>query len=151
LPATARLLTAPGETLIATTATSGQDWRDTLIAAGATVLTISADAAGRVDLSQLWQTLGERGVLSVLIEGGSTIMGSAFAAGGVQRVEAFIAPLIIGGKDAPGPVGDPGFGRLADAAQLLWQVNDTVGGDVWLGADVISVKETRAPASGESR
>jgi diaminohydroxyphosphoribosylaminopyrimidine deaminase/5-amino-6-(5-phosphoribosylamino)uracil reductase len=62
--------------------------------------------------------LGGRGITSVLIEGGAGVHGSAFSAQIVDKVAWFIAPKIIGGRDAPGPVGGIGVENPSEAAEL---------------------------------
>jgi diaminohydroxyphosphoribosylaminopyrimidine deaminase/5-amino-6-(5-phosphoribosylamino)uracil reductase len=64
------------------------------------------------------EILGKREITSVLIEGGSEINGSAIAAGIVDKVMCFIAPKLIGGQNAPGPIGGVGILSLVDAVNL---------------------------------
>jgi diaminohydroxyphosphoribosylaminopyrimidine deaminase / 5-amino-6-(5-phosphoribosylamino)uracil reductase len=67
----------------------------------------------------------ERGFLSVLWECGGILAASAIAQGAVQKVLAFIAPKIVGGIDAPTPVGDLGFTTMTEALtleQVSWRV-----------------------------
>jgi diaminohydroxyphosphoribosylaminopyrimidine deaminase/5-amino-6-(5-phosphoribosylamino)uracil reductase len=64
------------------------------------------------------EILGKREITSVLIEGGSEINASALAAGIVDKVMCFIAPRLIGGQNAPGPIGGVGIRSLSDAANL---------------------------------
>ena len=45
------------------------------------------------------QQLGKMGVTSLLIEGGGTVIGSAFAADIVNKIYFFYAPKILGGDD----------------------------------------------------
>jgi diaminohydroxyphosphoribosylaminopyrimidine deaminase/5-amino-6-(5-phosphoribosylamino)uracil reductase len=65
---------------------------------------------GRIDLDRLMDRLGEAGITSLLIEGGSRVIGSALAAGIVDKVLFFYAPKILGGDDGvpicagPGPL-----------------------------------------------
>jgi diaminohydroxyphosphoribosylaminopyrimidine deaminase/5-amino-6-(5-phosphoribosylamino)uracil reductase len=54
---------------------------------------------GRIDLDRLMDQLGQMGVTSILIEGGSRVLGSAFRAGIVDKACFFYAPLISGGDD----------------------------------------------------
>ena len=114
----------PGQTLVATTEASPPAYRDALQARGVEVLVLPADADGRVDLDALLVALGQREVTSLLVEGGSTVLGAFFARGRVNKVLAFIAPLILGGERAPSPVGGTGVARVAEAR---W---DTLSGDV---------------------
>ena len=84
---------------------------------GAEVLTVPA-ADRRVCFKHLMAMLGERGITSLLIEGGSEINASALAAGVVDKVMCFIAPKLIGGQNVPGPIGGPGIRSLAEAVNL---------------------------------
>ncbi len=91
---------------------------------------ISPARGGMVDLERLMQALGQREISSVLLEGGGTILASAFAAGLVDKVLAFIAPKIIGGKAAPTPVGGEGAPSLAQALTLKRVAVERFGPDV---------------------
>jgi diaminohydroxyphosphoribosylaminopyrimidine deaminase/5-amino-6-(5-phosphoribosylamino)uracil reductase len=62
--------------------------------------------------------LYERGSNSVLWECGGSLAANAIAAGVIQKVMAFIAPKIIGGVDAPSPVGELGFKEMTQALTL---------------------------------
>ena len=62
--------------------------------------------------------LYERQLSSVLWECGGTLAASAIADGAVQKIMAFIAPKIVGGRVAPSPVGDLGFATMTDALTL---------------------------------
>jgi diaminohydroxyphosphoribosylaminopyrimidine deaminase/5-amino-6-(5-phosphoribosylamino)uracil reductase len=85
---------------------------------GAEVLRLPAESDGRVNLTALVDALGQRGILSVLIEGGGEVHASFFAAGLVDRVHAYVAPRLIGGRTAPGPLGGEGIEHLAEAIHL---------------------------------
>lgn len=73
--------------------------------------------AGR-DLPGLLDRLGARGILSLLVEGGARVHGSFFDQRLVDRVYAYLAPLVIGGEGAPAAVGGLGPDRLEDALRL---------------------------------
>lgn len=60
----------------------------------------------------------ERGFCNVLWECGGTLAASALVDRAVQKVLAFIAPKIIGGTNAPTPVGDLGFTTMNQALSL---------------------------------
>ena len=85
---------------------------------GAEVLRLPAVDDGRVNLTALLDVLGQRGILSVLIEGGGEVHASFFAAGLVDKVHAYVAPRLIGGRAAPGPLGGEGVEHLAASIHL---------------------------------
>ena len=84
----------------------------------AEVLRLPAAADGRVALPALLDELGQRGMLSLLVEGGAEVHASFFAEGLVDKVYAYVAPRLIGGKEAPGPLGGAGVEHLAGSTQL---------------------------------
>ena len=86
---------------------------------GCTVLVVK-DSEGHVDLRDLVRRLGEMKIDSILLEGGSELNWSALKAGIVNKVQAYVAPVIFGGSSAKTPVAglgadipDNGF-RLSD-------------------------------------
>lgn len=80
----------------------------------------SADTglANSVDLNYLMIELGKRKIDSILLEGGATLNGAALEAGIVNKVYAFIAPKLVGGKNAPSPVSGEGISLMANAVSL---------------------------------
>jgi diaminohydroxyphosphoribosylaminopyrimidine deaminase/5-amino-6-(5-phosphoribosylamino)uracil reductase len=116
-PLDAKVLGPGGKTLIATTDASPADWRGAVAALGAEVAVLPANGGGRVDLRALMRLLGERGVVSLLVEGGGVLHASLFAAGLVDKVHAIIAPKIIGGAGYPAVAGE-GAARMSEALRL---------------------------------
>lgn len=98
----------------------------------AEMLVLPATPAGQVQLKPLLDELGRRGILSLLVEGGGEVHASFFAEGMVDKVQAYVAPIIIGGREAPGPVGGEGVGRLADAIRLREIDATRIGDDLWI-------------------
>jgi diaminohydroxyphosphoribosylaminopyrimidine deaminase/5-amino-6-(5-phosphoribosylamino)uracil reductase len=74
------------------------------------------------------------GIMSVLVEGGGETIASVIEAGVADRYVAFIAPLIIGGRGAPSPVGGRGVRRIADALRLGRIEATRVGRDLMIEA-----------------
>jgi diaminohydroxyphosphoribosylaminopyrimidine deaminase/5-amino-6-(5-phosphoribosylamino)uracil reductase len=84
---------------------------------GAEIIVASAKK-GKVDIEYLFKRLGKMGIDSILIEGGGELSFSALEAGVVDKVLAFVAPKLIGGKDAATPVGGKGIEYMRDALEL---------------------------------
>lgn len=84
----------------------------------------------RVDLKLVVERLFALGITSVLIEGGSEIAASSLEAGIVDKLVFFIAPLLIGGRDAPAVIGGRGVGPLVEARRLRTVRWETVGDDI---------------------
>jgi len=116
-PLDAKVLGPGGKTIIATTDASRGAWRSAVASLGAEAAVVPADASGRVELRALLRMLGERDVVSLLVEGGGVLHGSLFAAGLVDKVHAIIAPKIVGGALYPAVAGE-GVARMADAVRL---------------------------------
>ena len=119
-PLTAKVLNLPDSkamTIIATTELAPRQNRLALEAKGAIVLTLPSKE-GHVDLKSLMTKLGEMKIDSVLVEGGSELNFSLFNEQLVDRVFAFIAPKIIGGRNAKTPVAGEGIALMHDAIQL---------------------------------
>jgi diaminohydroxyphosphoribosylaminopyrimidine deaminase/5-amino-6-(5-phosphoribosylamino)uracil reductase len=73
---------------------------------------------GRIDLDRLMDQLGQMGVSSILIEGGSRVLGSAFRAGIVDKVCFFYAPLLSAGDDGMPICSGAGAKRMRDCIRL---------------------------------
>ena len=84
---------------------------------GAEVLVVDGGER-RVELQAVMARLAAQGITSVLVEGGSEVAASCLEAGVVDKLVFFIAPLIIGGREAPPVIGGRGAGPLADALRL---------------------------------
>ena len=76
--------------------------------------------------------LGEKGIASMLLEGGPTLAGVAVVSGEVDRAEFFVAPLIVGGGQ--GAVKGPGPELIRDAIQVPNLRVSRVGQDVLMSA-----------------
>lgn len=85
---------------------------------------------GHLDFNEIMGMLGQLGIDSVYIEGGSAILGSAFESGCVHKVYAAVAPKIVGGSQAYTPVGGIGIERMNDAMVLTRVSHEIVGPDV---------------------
>jgi len=116
-PLDANVFRQPGETLIATVKPMDIKKKEKFIQAGVEVLELSA-REGRVDVEELSKAIAKRGIVSVLVEGGSALLGSFFDDHLVDKVLVFISPIIIGGDGARVAVGGNGVDSLIEAHHL---------------------------------
>jgi diaminohydroxyphosphoribosylaminopyrimidine deaminase / 5-amino-6-(5-phosphoribosylamino)uracil reductase len=100
MPVTAKMLHQPSDapTWVVCGPDAPPERRGALTNRGARVIEVPLKG-GRIDLSRLMDQLGGLGITSLLIEGGATVIGSAFAAGIVDKVCFFYAPKILGADD----------------------------------------------------
>ncbi len=116
-PLTARVFSQPGKTLLALGRVVKPEEKIAFAQAGAELLELPS-AEGRVDLEKLLEVLGQQEITSVLVEGGGILLGSLFDGGLVDKVIAFIAPIIIGGKEAKTAAGGKGVDKVVDSLKL---------------------------------
>ena len=120
-----------------------------LHALGVEVLHVPQDAVGHVAVRPLLRALGEKGIDSLLVEGGSGIHGAFFDEGAVDEVVVYLAPKVVGGADAPGPVAGAGAARMAEAVVLGRPRAHALGGDlkITFAASGAARVADRTPAS----
>ncbi len=104
-------------TILATTDLANKNKLKVLVEHGVEII-ITQSKNNKVDLQQLMEKLGKRGIDSILLEGGSTLNFSALQEGIVDKVYQFIAPKIIGGKNAKSPIGGDGIKQITNAFTL---------------------------------
>jgi diaminohydroxyphosphoribosylaminopyrimidine deaminase/5-amino-6-(5-phosphoribosylamino)uracil reductase len=91
--------------------------RRELEAAGVQVVEVAGEG-GRVSLPAVLEALGARGVTSVMVEGGSEVLGSFLAARLVDQVALFRAPLLLGGRGSRAAFGGPDPLEIEGALRL---------------------------------
>jgi diaminohydroxyphosphoribosylaminopyrimidine deaminase/5-amino-6-(5-phosphoribosylamino)uracil reductase len=136
-PATGALFDGSAPTMVATTPACRPQTRAAWEGAGAEVLSLDdPEARGRVPLRELMRALGKREVQDVLIEGGPTVAWSAVEEGTVDRLVLYLAPKLIGGREAPGILGGEGVATIADARPIRVRRIEQVGEDLKVLAEV---------------
>ena len=120
------------KTIIATTERADRCKAARLEEAGIEILSVPANDDGRTDLKALMRALGERGIDSILLEGGATLNFAALQAGIVDKVQVYIAPKLIGGETAKTPVGGEGIEKLSQAFSVIELKASNVGEDILL-------------------
>jgi len=128
-PLTARVFSEPGKTLLALGRLVKPEEATAFAQVGAELLELPSEE-GLVDLGELLKVLGSREIASVLVEGGGTLFGSLFDCGLVDKVIAFIAPIIIGGKEAKTAVSGKGVDKVIDSLRLKRVKIEKLGEDL---------------------
>lgn len=108
-----------------------------LSSAGCRILFTPAGQDGHLNLPLLMQALGDQGIDSILLEGGSRLNWSALSSGIVHLVQAYVAPKILGGETARGPVGGQGFPDPESCVHLSPPKIRTFGQDILLESEVM--------------
>jgi len=116
-PATAQVFSESGRALLAVGNFVKPEKKRAYTLAGAELLELPSEE-GSVDLGRLLKALGEREITNVLMEGGGILLGSLFDCRLVDKVIAFIAPIIIGGEEAKTAVAGQGINKVIDAIKL---------------------------------
>ncbi len=75
------------------------------------IIAVSPDAQGRPDVTEALRALAERGLINVLLESGGALAASFWKAKLVDRALFFVAPIILGGADAPTPIDGAGLAK----------------------------------------
>jgi len=116
-------------TIIATTDAMSQGKEQALRSAHVEVWRLPAHD-GRVAPRAVIQKLSQEQIDSVLIEGGAEVAWSFVRERLIDKILLVIAPKIVGGRAAPGPVGGPGFERLSQAIPLRNITVSQLNGDI---------------------
>jgi riboflavin-specific deaminase-like protein len=128
IPLNARVLRDDGKTLIATTEEHEREKVAALQKQGKEVLVVQRGANGRVGLRPLMKALAEKGIASILVEGGKEVITSLLQEGLVNRMVVITAPLILG-KGIEG-IGDLGITDLDKAIKPSSYEIKRIGEDV---------------------
>ena len=123
-------------TLVATSETAPTErveaWRE----AGAEVLVLSEPGSERVTLDRLLVELGKREIQRVLVEGGPTLGWELVRGGLVDQLVLYLAPILIGGRDAPSVLMGEGINTISEHHRVEIVEIARMGDDIMVVADV---------------
>ena len=140
-PLTSQLIRTAKEVPTLLAAVERGETAEELEAAGVEIL-LCKEKEGKVDLADLMAKLGARGIDSVLLEGGGELAFSALEAGVVHKVQAYIAPKLVGGRTAKTPLGGAGFPTMDRAVRLEHLTLTRLGDDILMEGDVPCLPES---------
>ncbi|KAF3362440.1 Riboflavin biosynthesis protein RibD [Chlamydiales bacterium STE3] len=117
------------DTLVITTSQTAQlkieEWRE----AGALVKKVASDANGKVCLKETLELLNQKGIMQVLCEGGSTIIGSLFKEQLINQFVAYVSPCFLGEKGLP-LIKGLSIPNIAKAFPLTYESSKNLDGTV---------------------
>ena len=94
------------------------------------------DNNSHIDIKELIIKLGQLGIDSIVCEGGATLNWSVLASGMVDRIQAYIAPKVLGGVNALSPVGGIGVDTPDKAYELDDYTVTRLGKDILIEGKV---------------
>lgn len=130
----AKVLDAPGKCLVACVAADDQVKVKALEQRGAMVWPVGADKHGRVDLAELLKRLGSHDISSLMVEGGGELNFALAENGLLDELWLVLAPMLLGGRNAPSFMGGAGFARLAAGLRFSRPSITRLGDDILLQA-----------------
>lgn len=121
--------TEPSDCFVATTSKAPASKIKFLRNKGINVL-VCPKKGKRIHLKWLYKELAKMGIMSILIEGGSLVIGSALREGLVDKMIFYIAPMIIGSQDALSSISSQSILNISKAVRLkdlsLSKINEEI-------------------------
>jgi len=126
-PKNARLVQTAAEipTLILASNDAPFEAEEELTSKGVEIMRTTITAEGRVDVPAAMRALAQRGIVSLMVEGGAELAGSFLASRLADELHAFIAPILLGPRGRPGAVDWAGPDVPAKAPRIVspqWEV-----------------------------
>jgi diaminohydroxyphosphoribosylaminopyrimidine deaminase / 5-amino-6-(5-phosphoribosylamino)uracil reductase len=94
---------------------------------GVELISMSSES---IRIHEMLKVIGEKGITSLFVEGGSEVHGSFLKERVFQQVITYIAPKLIGGNHAPTSFGGIGIKNIAEVASLKIKEVEMVGDDI---------------------
>jgi diaminohydroxyphosphoribosylaminopyrimidine deaminase/5-amino-6-(5-phosphoribosylamino)uracil reductase len=135
MPLTAQLFNEPGEILLVLTKQIKLKEKADYAERGVETIVIPT-VNDKIDLVNLFQLLGKKEISSVLVEGGSILLGSMFDQGLVDKVVVFVVPIIVGGEKAITAVAGKGVDKVIDSFKLKRVNIERFGQDIMISGYV---------------
>lgn len=128
-PVDAKILNQQGESLVV--GVSPCENRELAALTEVQTLSLPDSCDGAVDLVALLSHLADLGINELMVEAGARLSGAMLAAGLVDRIVAYVAPLVLG-SETRGVVKTPSWASLADGRRLILEEVRSVGDDLRL-------------------
>jgi len=131
IPVDARLVQTAAEvpTLVLASTDAPFDAEEALVSRGVEVMRVAASTEGRIDVHAAMTALAQRGVVTLMVEGGAELAGSFLATRLADELHAFLAPILLGPRGRPGAVDWAGPDVPARAPRIDKPTWELVGDD----------------------
>lgn len=101
--------------IIVTTSQAEKNKKETFLKKGVELMVFENE---KIPMAKLLNKLANKGIISVLVEGGGQTLGNFVDSGLVDKVYAFYAPILIGGNTGISAIGGMGVEKIIDARHL---------------------------------
>jgi diaminohydroxyphosphoribosylaminopyrimidine deaminase/5-amino-6-(5-phosphoribosylamino)uracil reductase len=121
IPSSGRLVATARETStwVITSVDASPAVEQTLSDQGVEVIRVQPSAEGRIDVTAALRALAQRGIVSLMVEGGAELAGSVLAARLADELHAFVAPILLGPRGRPGAVDWAGPDTPSEAPRIV--------------------------------
>ncbi len=103
-----------------------------LLDQGVEVIRVPSSAEGRIDVTAALRAVAQRGLVTVMVEGGAELAGSLLAARLADELHAFVAPLLLGPRGRPGAVDWAGPDTPGEAPRIVEPHWELCGRDAYV-------------------
>ncbi|MBX3186699.1 MAG: bifunctional diaminohydroxyphosphoribosylaminopyrimidine deaminase/5-amino-6-(5-phosphoribosylamino)uracil reductase RibD [Labilithrix sp.] len=139
LPTTSRLVQTSRE--IPTIVIAGLDAplepEEELVQHGVEVMRSQVSTEGRLDVAGAFRSLAQRGVVSLMVEGGAELAGSILAGRLADELHVFVAPILLGPRGRAGAVDWAGPDTPAQAPRISQPAWELVGTDAYVHGPIV--------------
>lgn len=139
IPLTGQLVASAREApvWVLTSTEASEDAEQALLEKGLEVFRVPPSAEGRIDIQAALRALAQRGVVTLMVEGGAELAGSLLAARHAAELHAFIAPLLLGPRGRPGAVDWAGPDTPTEAPRIVDPRWELCGRDAYVSGSLI--------------
>lgn len=113
------------------------DAEEKLSGVGVECIRLPLSAQGRLDVVSALRILAQRGIVTMLVEGGAELAGSFLAGRLADELHAFIAPILLGPRGRPGAVDWAGPDTPQQAPRIASPAWELVGEDAYVHGPVV--------------
>lgn len=124
-------------TWVITSNETSEEIEQALVDSGLEVIRVPPSAEGRIDIHEALRALAQRGIVTLMVEGGAELAGSLLASRHADELHAFIAPLLLGPRGRPGAVDWAGPDTPTEAPRIVDPRWELCGRDAYVSGSLV--------------